>query len=132
MPKPRVLVVDDEGPLRQMLLLVLGRHGYEIAGEAANGRLGVEAARITKPDLIVMDLRMPEMNGIEATRAIKEVDPEVTILIFSAYADASLMKAAEEAGAAGWVLKGSRPQELLDEMERATSPRATLSPHEEA
>ena len=125
MPDPRVLLVDDERQVRHMLRRVLERRGFDVVAEAENGEAGVAAARDHQPDIIVMDLNMPLMNGIEATRAIKESHPATEVLFFSAYADESLRTSAQEAGAAGWVLKGTKPQELfdaLDELVRSVVP----------
>lgn len=117
MPDPRVLLVDDEDQVRRMLRRVLEKRGFQVVTEAENGQAGVAAAREHQPDVVVMDLNMPLMNGIEATRAIKETHPDIRVLFFSAYADESLRTSAREAGAAGWVLKGTRPQELFDALD---------------
>lgn len=124
MPDPRLLLVDDEQPVRRMLCRVLERRGFDVVAEADNGQTGVAAARQHQPDIVIMDLNMPLMNGIEATRAIKQTHPAIEVLIFSAYADESLRSSAEEAGAAGWILKGSKPQELFDALAALAAPVA--------
>jgi len=117
--RPRVLLVDDEPALRELLRAVLERLGYEIAGEASDGHEGIEQARRLLPDVVVMDLNMPQCNGIEATVGIKAEQPELPVVFYSAYADESLRTAAADAGGAEWVLKGAPTQELAGALDRA-------------
>lgn len=110
----RLLVVDDEDELRSMLRRVLDRKGFQVIGEASDGPSSVEAARVLSPDIILMYLQLPGMNGIHALRAIRDHGVNAKVLIFSAYADDSLIAEAEAAGATAWILKGGLPQELFD------------------
>lgn len=115
----RLLLVDDEQEIRRMLRRILEAKGYEVVGEAENGSLGVQAAIALSPDVVVMDLAMPAMNGIEATAAIKKGDEKITVIMYTAYADESFRSEAAKAGASGWVLKGAPPAELFKMLEGA-------------
>ena len=111
--RPRVLLVDDVVDLRTMLRLVLERKGFSVVGECTNGAEALKAVTGLAPDVVVMDLNMPEMGGIEATQLIKARHGATRVVFYSAYADASLHVAAAEAGADAWVLKGARISELV-------------------
>ena len=101
-----VLIVEDHDILRQGLRLVLERaKKFNIVGEANNGRLGVAMAAELQPDVIIMDIGMPELNGIEATRAIKQARPDVRIVMLTAHENDTEIFAALSAGAAGYFLK---------------------------
>ncbi len=101
-----VLIVEDHDILRQGLRLVLERaNKFTIVGEANNGRLGVTMAAELQPDVIVMDIGMPELNGIDATRAIKLARPDVRIVMLTAHENDDEIFAALSAGAAGYCLK---------------------------
>ena len=124
MRSPRFLLVDDHEHIRNLLRRVLERRGFEVVGEAENGLVGVEIAALVQPEIVLMDINMPVINGIEATRQIKAANPTIEVLIFSAYDDDSLRRSAEEVGAAGWILKGSPPQELFDAIDRLIAAQA--------
>jgi DNA-binding NarL/FixJ family response regulator len=112
----RLLLSDDEAPLRRILRRLCEARGIDVVGEAANGVEAVHLARSLKPDAVLMDLRMPIMDGVEATRKIKDSNPGILVIFLSAYADASLQREAEEAGGDGWYLKGDPPRELCDRL----------------
>ena len=95
-----MLLVDDEPRLRAQLGAVLADYGVVIMGEAGTGREGVELARRLRPDVVLMDLRMPEMDGIAATRELSEVLPSTPVIVLSAYEDPALLREARQAGAA--------------------------------
>ncbi len=117
----RVLIADDHALLRTGISAMLASQpDLEVVGEAENGREAVELCRSLKPDLVLMDLSMPEMGGIEATRAIKADLPRIGVLVLTAHADQEMLLEAVRAGAAGYVLKGAGPDEL------AGAVRATL------
>lgn len=107
MTKPiTVLIVEDHEILRQGLRLVLERaNKFTIVGEANNGRLGVAMAAELQPDVIIMDIGMPELNGIDATRAIKLARPNIPIVMLTAHENDTEIFAALSAGAAGYCLK---------------------------
>lgn len=95
----RVLVVDDHAAVRRAILQMLASESeFEVCGEAENGRIAIDKAQRLKPDLIILDLSMPVMNGLEAARVLRTVLPAVPILMYTSFATANL---AEEALAAG-------------------------------
>jgi two-component system, NarL family, response regulator LiaR len=118
----RILVADDHAPMRDAFAAILsyGR-GLEVVGEARDGREAVLKCEELRPDLVLMDLSMPEMDGIEATRAVKERLPTTVVLVVTAYEDEDLMLRAIRAGAAGYVLKGDDPSRLIAAVREALS-----------
>jgi DNA-binding NarL/FixJ family response regulator len=112
--KIRILLVDDHAMVRQDTRELLERQDdLEVIGEAGDGAEAIDLAGQLMPDVILMDVRMPGMSGIEATRRIKVQQPEIAILALSAYDDAQYLAAAREAGAAGYLLKNARGSELV-------------------
>lgn len=110
----RVLIVDDHSVVREGLRAFIGTQpGVEIIGEAENGIQAVELTRQLKPDVVLMDLVMAEMDGIEATRRIKADNPKACILVLTSFADDDKVFPAIKAGALGYLLKDSTPQQLL-------------------
>jgi DNA-binding NarL/FixJ family response regulator len=106
----RILVVDDSAPVRQGLRLLLENHpAWEICGEAMNGLEAIEQNRLLKPDLVVIDVSMPVMNGIDASPAILKRFPGVLILLYTSYLTDELIAVARGAGIRGWVSKGTMP-----------------------
>jgi DNA-binding NarL/FixJ family response regulator len=113
MPKS-VLVVDDNAAIRQALRqLFASEADFEVCGEARNGREAIEKADDLNPDLIVMDLSMPVMNGIEAARVLKRLMPAVPIIVFSEYSDVFSEKEAHSAGISALVAKSEHMSVLL-------------------
>jgi YesN/AraC family two-component response regulator len=113
MPKS-VLLVDDNAVIRQALCrLFTSEAGFEICGEAENGQKAIEKAQELRPDLIVMDLSMPVMNGIEAVRVLKRLMPKVPVIIFSEYSDVFSEKEARSAGVSALVSKAEHVSLLL-------------------
>src|SRR5215210_937035 len=114
-PKAKVLVVDDHAFMRVAINAILTRDSsLEVVGEARDGQEALERCRELRPDLVLMDVSMPEVGGLEATRYTKEQSPETSVLILTAHADHSLLMDAVKAGAAGYVLKGEDPDHVLD------------------
>ncbi len=112
----RVLIADDHALFRAGIRVMLSsRPDIEVVGEADDGEEAVELCRKTRPDLVMMDLGMPKMDGIAATRAIKSEFPRTIVLVLTAFADEDLLLEAVRAGAAGYVIKDAvGPIELLD------------------
>lgn len=124
-----VLVVDDQELIRSGLVLILERReDLQVVGEAREGAEAVEAARRLTPDVIVMDIRMPGLGGIEATRRIRSYDDRVRILMLTTFDDDDLVLEAMGAGADGFVLKDLRPVELADAVRTVHAGGTPLSP----
>ena len=110
----RLLIADDHPVYRDGLRLLLGdREGIEVVGTATGGAQAVELAAATDPDVVIMDLRMPDLNGIEATRRIVGTSPHVGVLVLTMYEDDESVFAAMRAGARGYLLKGADEEEIL-------------------
>jgi DNA-binding NarL/FixJ family response regulator len=118
---PSVLLVDDEPRLRAQLRAVLDDYGIVVVGEAGNGREGAELALRLQPQVVLMDLRMPELDGVAATRLLLASRPSAVVLILSAYDDPALMHEARQAGASGYLVKGCRASELAEAITSATA-----------
>ena len=113
-----VLLVDDHRMMLEGLRSVLeSEEGYEVVGEALNGRAAVEMARSLKPEVVVMDIGMPDLNGVEATRQIRAENPGVRVAALSTHTDKRYVLAMLDAGASAYVLKVS----AYDELQRAIS-----------
>ena len=125
----RVLIVDDHPIVRRGIQQFLETEAdIEVVGHADNGRQAVaECARLA-PDLVLMDLMMPEMNGIEASRAIKEAQPEVQILVLTSFASDDQVFPAIKAGATGYLMKDTHPNELLTAIRQVHRGETTLHP----
>jgi DNA-binding NarL/FixJ family response regulator len=110
----RILVADDHSVVRRGLRALLeSRRGWKICGEAANGREAVERARRLKPDVAILDIGMPGLNGVEAARQIRKVSPKTEILILSAHGSEKLVLEVLEAGARGYVVKEEADESLM-------------------
>jgi two-component system invasion response regulator UvrY len=110
----RVLVVDDHPAFRRALTSALNMiKGIEVAGEAAGGQEATERAREDDPDLVLMDLSMPEVDGIEAMRKIHREKPDLPVVILTAHADPGVEKEAREAGASGFLAKGTALEDIV-------------------
>jgi NarL family two-component system response regulator LiaR len=110
----RVLIVDDHAVVREGLrALISVKRGMEIVGEAEDGEGAISQARALKPDVILLDLVMPRKNGIQAIGEIKQENPDARILVLTSFAEDSQVFSAIKAGALGYLLKDSSPQELL-------------------
>ena len=125
----RILLVDDHQMFREGLKALLqGEAGYLVAGEAENGIRGLELCRELAPDVVIIDISMPEMNGIEATRRIHEELPDIRIIILSMHTEKRFVLGVLKAGAAGIVVKNSASAELVTAIEAVLSGRTYLSP----
>jgi len=114
-PWPRVLLVEDDQANRKRISAILAEQGVTVIGEASDGASGVRLARELEPDVVLMDLRMPFMGGIEATRAIKQKLPLTQVIILTSYEGPLPSRSAEQAGAYAYLVKGCSAQ-LLREM----------------
>jgi DNA-binding NarL/FixJ family response regulator len=125
----RILITDDHHVVRRGLTFFLKtQKDIEIIGEAGNGREAVELTRTLKPDLVLMDLVMPEMDGIQATKIIKTEMPEIKILMLTSFSDQDHVIPALEAGASGYQLKDIEPDELIDCIRKIMSGENQLHP----
>ena len=126
----RILIADDHELVRQGLLALLSvKPGVEVIGQAEDGEKAVELANTLKPDIILMDLLMPRKNGIEATREIKTDNPDARILIITSFAEDENVYQAIKAGALGYLLKDSSPQELMQAIRDVCKGRMSLHPN---
>jgi NarL family two-component system response regulator LiaR len=124
----RVLIVDDHAVVRQGLAAILSpRNGFEVIGEAANGREAIELERELTPDVIVMDLVMPEMDGLEATTAIKEQNPEARILVLTSFDEQDRIAAIMAVGASGYLMKDSSAEGLMQAIRSVHSGHLIMS-----
>lgn len=110
----RILLVDDHEMVREGFRRVLDAPGLTVCAEASNGKEGIEKALGLNPDLILMDLSMPVMGGLEATRQIRRALPNSKIIIVSFHESQQIIDQAKEAGADGYVVKSRRADELID------------------
>jgi DNA-binding NarL/FixJ family response regulator len=114
-----ILIVDDSAQIRNMVRLWLETDDkFEVCGEAADGVEGIEKALALKPDLIVLDLLMPRMNGLQAATALQSTMPEVPIILFTLFPDSELASQARNAGVASVLSKMTEMSALCDEVER--------------
>lgn len=124
-----VLLVDDHTVVRQGLRMVMSlEDDLEVVGEAANGREAVEAVAELSPQVVLMDLLMPVMNGVEATRAVKAQHPEVEVVALTSVLEDRMVIDAVEAGAAGYLLKETGPDALFEAIRAAARGEVRLDP----
>lgn len=125
----RVIIADDHSMVREGLRLVLqGQGDIEVVGEAASGRQALELVHHLSPDVVVMDIAMSDMNGLEATRQILAYDPGIKVIGLSAYDDRRYILGMLEAGARGYVLKADAADELIRAIEAAMQNQRYLPP----
>jgi len=125
----RLLIADDQTITRSGLrTLLAAQEGLEIAGEARNGEEAIELAASLQPDVILMDLRMPGVNGIEATRRIHRLSPHIGILVVTVFEDDTSVFPAIRAGARGYLLKNTEQDELLRAIRTVADGGAIFSP----
>ncbi len=113
-----VLIVDDSRVSRKMLRNMLETEGFEIVGEAINGKEGFEQYTKLSPDVVAMDITMPEMNGVEALKMIRGYDPEAKVVIISAAGQKEKIDEADDAGAAAYITKPYNNKDIIDAINR--------------
>ena len=114
-----VLICDDAAFMRVMIKDILTKNGYEVAGEAENGIKAVEKYAETKPDLVMMDITMPEMDGIKALKKIKEADPGATIIMCSAMGQQAMVIESIQSGAKDFIVKPFQADRVLEAVKKA-------------
>jgi DNA-binding NarL/FixJ family response regulator len=128
-PSIRVLVIDDHRLLRDGIAALLeGQDDMELVGQAGTGREGIEQFRILRPDITLMDLQMPNKNGIEAIIGIRHLEPDARVIVLTTYSGDVQAVRAMEAGARAYLLKNSLHEELLDTIRAVHLGRKTVSP----
>jgi two-component system nitrate/nitrite response regulator NarL len=125
----RLLVVDDHPVVRKGISFCLGRHpGFEVVGEAGDGQAALSKARELAPDIVVMDLDLPQMDGLAVTEMLRRERPRVKVLILSMHASSEYILQLIKAGARGYVLKGASPEELVRAIETVQTGGTFFSP----
>jgi two-component system, chemotaxis family, chemotaxis protein CheY len=114
----RVLIVDDAAFMRMSLKTMLEKNGFEVVGEAENGLVGVNKYKSLKPDLVTMDITMPEMDGINALRAIKAVDPDAKIIMITAIGQEPMVRDAIMSGAKGFIVKPFKEEGVINSINK--------------
>jgi DNA-binding NarL/FixJ family response regulator len=128
MPNVRILLADDHQIVREGVRAMIERHpGWEICGEASTGREAVAQAQTLGPDLVIMDIGMPELNGLDATRQIKRVLPDAEVLIFTANETEEIVRHVFAAGARGYLLKTEAAKHLVPALEMLCKHRTYFS-----
>jgi DNA-binding NarL/FixJ family response regulator len=129
MPSVRVLIVDDDDLMRAGLNSVLASdESIQVVGETGDGRDAVESTRKHRPDVVLMDIRMPSLDGIAATREVLEASPRVKVVILTTFEDDDYIFGALNAGASGFLLKRTRPEELIAAIHTIAAGDSLLSP----
>jgi len=117
----KVLIVDDAAFMRMMIKDILSKNGFDVVGEAENGKIAVEKFRELRPDLVTMDITMPEMDGIQAVKKIKEIDANSKIVMCSAMGQQAMVIDAIQAGAKDFIVKPFQPDRVLEAVRKALS-----------
>jgi DNA-binding NarL/FixJ family response regulator len=127
--RARVIIVDDHDLARAGLREILSTEpSFKIVGEASTGQEALKLCRELRPDVVLMDIRMPEMDGLDATRAIKDAHPRISVLLLTMHADPDYLLKALKVGAAGYVLKEAPQDELISALQRVLSGESPLDP----
>jgi DNA-binding NarL/FixJ family response regulator len=127
MTRPRLLLADDHRMLRDAFAQILESH-YEVVGQAANGRDLLDLAKELSPQVIVLDIGMPLLNGLDAARQLKKILPEAKLIFLTVSEDPDLAVEAFRVGASGFLLKNSAASELLQAIEEALGGRSYITP----
>jgi DNA-binding NarL/FixJ family response regulator len=125
----RLLIADDHPLVRDALTTLLaGVEDIEVVGTTADGREAVEVALATSPDVVLMDLEMPELNGMDATRALQEAGSEARVVVLTTFSDRDRILGALDAGALGYLLKDAEPEEIIRGVRAAARGESPLAP----
>ncbi len=114
-----VLIVDDAAFMRMMIKDILSKNGYNVVGEAENGKIAVDKFKELNPDLVTMDITMPEMDGLEALKAIKATNPGATVIMCSAMGQQAMVIEAIQAGAKDFIVKPFQADRVLEAVKKA-------------
>jgi two-component system, response regulator PdtaR len=128
MSRPRVVVADDHDMLRKALADLLDQAGFDVVGEAADGVDAVALAKQLEPDVVVMDLRMPILGGLDAARLVRDARPATQVVLLTAFESPALQQQAEEAGCFAYLVKGAPPGQLRLVLHQAVACRRSLLP----
>jgi len=125
----RVMICDDHEVVREGLRVLIGRQaGMSVVGEASTVAEAIETAIRSKPDVVIMDVRLPDGSGVEACRTIRESNPDIKVIMLTSYADDEALFASIIAGASGYLLKQTRGQAVVDAVNAVASGRSLLDP----
>lgn len=114
-----ILICDDAAFMRMMIKDILTKNGYNVVGEAENGAKAVEKYQETKPDLVLMDITMPEMDGIQALKKIKSMDPNASVVMCSAMGQQAMVIESIQSGARDFIVKPFQPDRVLEAVKKA-------------
>ena len=117
----KILIVDDAAFMRMMIKDILSKNGFEIVGEAADGQQAVEKYKETQPDLVTMDITMPEMDGITALKEINKINPAATVIMCSAMGQQAMVIDAIQAGARDFIVKPFQADRVLEAINKTLS-----------
>jgi DNA-binding NarL/FixJ family response regulator len=127
--RAQLVIVDDHELARAGLRsLLAGERGLEVVGEAANGAEAVALCRQVRPDLVLMDVRMPDVDGLAAARAIKQETPTTSVILFTVYENPDYLVEALKAGAAGYLLKGAAKRQIVTAVRQVLAGESLLNP----
>lgn len=118
-PHPKVLIVDDNDLMRTLLRGILRSENYDIIGDAKNGTLSLELIAKSKPDIVFMDVVMPQMDGLEALQRIKELHPEIVVIMITGNPSKENVEESIRNGANGFIIKPFNSARVLDTLNRA-------------
>jgi len=114
-----ILIVDDAAFMRMMIKDVLTKNNYNVVGEAENGKKGIEKYQELSPELVIMDITMPEVNGIEAVKKIKEMDSNANVIMCSAMGQQAMVIEAIQAGAKDFIVKPFQADRIIEAVKKA-------------
>ncbi len=114
-----ILICDDAAFMRMMIKDILTKDGYDIAGEAENGKVAIDKFLETKPDLVLMDITMPEMDGIQALKKIKEADPDANVIMCSAMGQQAMVIESIQSGAKDFIVKPFQSDRVIEAVKKA-------------